>query len=231
MKLITEENSIISGNFIARIVTGNYITNTSLSLYVMGVIQVLLLTYFFALSPILLVTQIAIFSIVYWLSVRHYSIHFRFGLNMHFWQVAILGGLGMLVGHIIFGDASHGHHGGHQMIESSGTLDVIYRSIFGGMTLIMLVVCVPSCIVLCRQYTAHKTWLEAFIFHSVYSASMVLGMCLAPLCLSWFLEEKHIVLEYYFMCVLMAMFSAFAYYQILKYQSLKKISYLQSSSE
>ncbi|MFW2371626.1 MAG: hypothetical protein ACN4GM_00775 [Gammaproteobacteria bacterium] len=221
MRIISEKNSTLFSDFGACKLTKYCISNISLLLYVMGVIQVLLVKYIFDFSLALFATQTLAFSIIYWLSVRRYDMNFRFGLSAHFWLVAIIGGLGMLVGHIIFGDAGHAHHSGNQTIVSSGTLLLVYRSVFGGMTLVMLAVCIPSCVFLCRQYTVHKTWGETFVLHSVCSASMVLGMCLAPLSIGWIFVEKHVVIEHYLMCVLMAMFSAVAYCQILKYQSLR----------
>ncbi len=188
-------------------------------LYALGLIQIALIHYVLVVPFQVTVINLTLFSAAYFLSMplaRHLNTP---GL-IHSWATWTFGGIGMLLGHkldsYLSSSAAHLHH--HTTITTTVSAAEIYSFLFSGMTLLMLFFCVPACVYLCNAKLTSQSNLRKCLLHLTSGFSMLLGMFLAMRTEQYLFANITDVnsASYYFMLILMVMFSSSTYYLVFE---------------
>ena len=126
------------------------------------------------------------------------------GLFENFSVSWAFGGLGMLLGHHVDAGA-FSHHAAHHLSLMS--------FITSGMTIGMLVFCIPACIVFCNKKLVHLSQGSKCLLHIGSSAFMLVGMLVAVLVSSHAFAPANnaVFFDHFFMLLLMVIFSNIAY--------------------
>jgi len=189
-------------------------------LYAIGLIQIGLIHYMVIVPQHVTVINLVLFSAVYFISIPLIRQLKTPGLFFHSWATWIIGGIGMLLGHTLDSYLSsatdHAHH--HGAITTSVSTTEIYSFLFSGMTSLMLIFCIPACVYLCNIKLANQSDLRKWILHLSSGLSMLLGMFIAIQTEQYILANINYMgsASYYFMLILMVMFSSSTYYLVFK---------------
>jgi hypothetical protein len=145
------------------------------------------------------------------------------GLFENFWSTGSIGGIGMLLGHKLDNglllNAEHIHHHGHSMAAVE-----VLPMLISNMTLMMLIFCVPSCVLCCNHCLSNISLPKKLVLHAGNLVSMLMGMIVAVKSAPWMFlgNVANPVVEHYFMVSQMLLFSAFSY--IFIYPNLTRIN-------
>ncbi len=190
-----------------------------LLLYIIGLIQIALMYYWTNDSLLISVFSLIIFSLVYVVSFSVISRLGILGLDEHIWTTWSIGGIGMLLGHQLDISYSGGGEHVHHHIGAAGGFSVeFWPFLLSGMTITMLIFCVPACWYLCNRCILHYGVVEKLGLHGGSSLFMLIGMLLAVQSESVFfnVSSGFGFISYYFMLLMMVIFSSSAYYFIAK---------------
>lgn len=190
-----------------------------LLLYLVGLIQIALMYYWTKDSLLISLINLVIFSLVY---VVSFSVISRLrvpGLIEHIWATWIMGGIGMLLGHQLdMSYSASGEHVHHHAVAVASFSVEFWPFLLSGMTIVMLIFCIPACWYLCNRCILHYGILEKWGLHASSSLFMLIGMFLAVQSESLFfnVSSDFSFISYYFMLFMMVIFSSNAYYFIAK---------------
>jgi len=186
-------------------------------LYTIGLIQIALMYYWTTDSMLISVLNLLLFSLVY---ASSFSLINRLkvpGLVDHIWATWIIGGIGMLLGHQL--DISYSDGGEHvHHHAATGFSPELWPLLLSGMTITMLIFCIPACLYLCNRCLLHYGIAEKWRLHGGSSLFMLVGMLLAIQVEPLFFNASNSFgyVSYYFMLFLMVIFSSCTYYLISK---------------
>ncbi len=195
-------------------------------LYIIGLIQVALMYYWTTNSMLVSILNLLLFSLVYVASFPLISRLRIPGLVDHIWATWIIGGIGMLLGHQL--DISYsgsGEHVHHHAGATAGFSAEFWTFLLSGMTITMLIFCIPACLYLCNRCLLHYDIVEKLGLHGGSSVFMLIGMLLAVQCepLLFKVNNGFGYMSYYFMLFMMVVFSSSAYYFIARKISSKPL--------
>lgn len=189
-------------------------------LYVIGLIQIGLLYYWTVDSLLVCLLNLLLFSLVYTGSFPLIGRLMVPSLVDHIWVTWIIGGIGMLLGHVLDTSYSHGvkhmHH--HSGVVTGLSSSELFPLLLSGMTITMLIFCIPACLYVCNRCLLHYKAAEKWGLHCGSSIFMLFGMLFASYSEPLFFTESNGFgyVSYYFMLSLMVCFSSSAYYLISK---------------
>jgi hypothetical protein len=189
-------------------------------LYIVALIQVGLLYFWTVDSMLISILNFLLFSLVYAVSFPLIGRLMVPGLVDHIWATWIIGGIGMLLGHQLDTSNSHGAKHMHDYYGSttSSYFSEILPFLLSGMTITMLIFCIPACLFLCNRCLQHYETAEKWGLHGGSIMFMLFGMLVAansgPLFVS--AGNGFDFVGYYFMLTIMVLFSSSAYYTISK---------------
>ena len=187
------------------------------SLYLFGIIQILLLFYWSPYPMTIGVINVLIFSVIYISSLPLIRLFNTPGLFENFWVTWSVGGIGMLLGHRLDSFLSLGNTHLHHL-NGEHLLVGFFQFLLSGMTIVMLLFCVPACLSLCNRCLSDYGILEKCILHGGSVIFMLLGMLLAVNKGLWLFSssDETGISDHYFMLFLMVLCSASAYQVLSK---------------
>lgn len=188
-------------------------------LYMVGLIQIALIYYLTTEPALISLYNLIIFSLVYVVSFPLINRLGVLGLVDHIWATWIIGGMGMLLGHQLdISGSGGGEHMHHHAGAAAGFSVEFWPFLLSGMTITMLIFCIPACLYLCNRCLLHYGVVEKLGLHGGSSIFMLIGMLLAVQSESLFFNTSNGFgyTSYYFMLIFMVTFSSSAYYFIAK---------------